>query len=101
MQSTGQTSTQDLSFTLMHGSAMIYGIEASGLSYALAAGRTHDFVPEAPRRVKRSTVVAGTARPKNSVGGPDRGARSYAPHPPPLASGGAGRERRAASRRRG
>src|ERR671934_1310905 len=29
MQSTGQTSTQALSFTLMHGSAMIYGIKAS------------------------------------------------------------------------
>ncbi len=28
MQSTGQTSTQALSFTLMHGSAMIYAIEA-------------------------------------------------------------------------
>src|SRR3989304_9048433 len=29
MQSTGQTSTQPLSFTLMHGSAMIYAIRAS------------------------------------------------------------------------
>src|SRR5207245_8709357 len=29
MQSTGQTSTQALSFTLMQGSAMIYGIRAS------------------------------------------------------------------------
>src|SRR5437763_16886404 len=29
MQSTGQTSTQALSFTLMHGSAMMYGIRAS------------------------------------------------------------------------
>src|SRR5690242_13384931 len=29
MQSTGQTSTQALSFTLMQGSAMIYGIKAS------------------------------------------------------------------------
>jgi hypothetical protein len=26
MQSTGHTSTQDRSFTLMHGSAMMYGI---------------------------------------------------------------------------
>jgi hypothetical protein len=29
MQSTGQTSTQALSFTLMQGSAMIYAIPAS------------------------------------------------------------------------
>jgi hypothetical protein len=29
MQSTGQTSTQALSFTLMHGSAMMYGIKSS------------------------------------------------------------------------
>src|SRR6266853_1756077 len=29
MQSTGQTSTQALSFTLMHGSAMMYGIRSS------------------------------------------------------------------------
>src|SRR5712692_9873387 len=100
MQSTGQTSTQDLSFTLMHGSAIMYGIEASRLSYALAAGRTHDFVPEAPQRVKRSTVVARTARPKNSVGGLTEAHGATHPNPP-IASGGAGRERRAASRRRG
>src|SRR5713101_3683867 len=100
MQSTGQTSTQDLSFTLMHGSAIIYGIEASRLSYALAAGRTHDFVPEASQRVKRSTIGAGAARSRNSVGGL-RVAHGAAGSQAAIASGGAGRERRAASRRRG
>src|SRR6266536_4888041 len=30
MQSTGQTSTQERSFTLMHGSAMIYGMATPG-----------------------------------------------------------------------
>src|SRR5256885_17264707 len=37
MQSTGHTSTHALSFTLMHGSAMMYGIEASQFSVSPAA----------------------------------------------------------------
>src|SRR5438046_9716321 len=37
MQSTGQTSTHDLSFRLMHGSAMMYGIQAPGIHVAPAA----------------------------------------------------------------
>src|SRR5438128_11858179 len=37
MQSTGHTSTHALSFTLMHGSAMMYDIEASQFSVSPAA----------------------------------------------------------------
>jgi len=36
MQSTGQTSTHALSFTPMHGSAMIYAIPASPLWFSLS-----------------------------------------------------------------
>src|SRR5713226_6335816 len=101
MQSTGQTSTQALSFTLMHGSAIIYGIEASQSSCALEAGRTLEFLPESSQRVKRSGVVARTARPRNSVGGGVRVAHGAAGSQPATASGGADRGRRAASRRKG
>src|SRR5213594_3028545 len=46
MQSTGHASTHALSFTLMHGSAMMYGIEASQFSASPAAcsGRLNPWI---------------------------------------------------------
>src|SRR2546428_6949191 len=100
MQSTGQTSTHDLSFTLMHGSAIIYGIEASRLSYALAAGRNSCFCTRSASACQAFGIVAGAARSRNSVGGL-RAAHGAVGSQAAIASGGAGRERRAVSRRRG
>src|SRR5207253_2420809 len=62
MQSTGQTSTQALSFTLMHGSAMMYGIKSSRYR-ALCDGCVHipwkpsAFVPESTQCVKLSAEL--------------------------------------------
>src|SRR6266480_4437795 len=55
MQSTGQTSTHDRSFTLMQGSAMMYGIQAPGMSRRsgatrFAPNRKHSKGPHAHSR---------------------------------------------------
>src|SRR5947207_73328 len=55
MQSTGQTSTHALSFTLMHGSAMIYGIDSPYIETPIevaALVRPPILVSEGARRVK-------------------------------------------------
>src|SRR5712692_1619384 len=61
MQSTGQTSTQALSLTLMQGSAITYAIPASLVNPLLGngsiwcsarAGQTHIFLPTCPAGVK-------------------------------------------------
>src|SRR5262244_4240356 len=60
MQSTGQTSTQALSFTLMQGSAMIYGIRASR---ALASiWSDHALSPRPVFCVKHSERLASSSR---------------------------------------
>src|SRR3989304_4138217 len=76
MQSTGQTSTQALSFTLMHGSAMIYAIRASR---SQVLDEPHHFYPNgngvsslraptrvraraSPRPARRGRVPAEVAR---------------------------------------
>src|SRR5262245_52623610 len=55
MQSTGHTSTQALSFTLMHGSAMMYGIQvlplARGVGGALNILRSHRLLYPNPLNV--------------------------------------------------
>src|SRR5437879_12080911 len=62
MQSTGQTSTQALSFTLMHGAAMMDGIKSSRYR-ALCDGCVHvpwkpsAFVPESTQCVKLSAEL--------------------------------------------
>src|SRR3990172_13298954 len=61
MQSTGQTSTQALSFTLMQGSAMMYGIHASRSREldrsASGPGQTIVVVPEFTQCVKHSAPL--------------------------------------------
>src|SRR3989337_2739027 len=61
MQSTGQTSTQALSFTLMHGSAMIYAIRASR---SQVLDEPHHFYPK-PRGVSSLWPVGRGLRPRN------------------------------------
>src|SRR5262247_2117583 len=79
MQSTGQTSTQALSFTLMHGSAMMYGIQNPPLERS--AVKQTGVVPKFTHRVKHSAHLAAirassySTAPPQAVAGEDPAAR--------------------------
>src|SRR2546427_4099410 len=98
MQSTGHTSTHALSFTLMHGSAIMYGIEASQFSESAAA--CSDWLnPWICTRIAAACQALGGAR---RGAAPERRGGPYArAGPPAIACAGVGPARRAASRRRG
>src|SRR5262249_10095399 len=58
MQSTGQTSTQALSLTLMQGSAITYGIEIPPCRWR-RCGQTREFLPEFPGTCQANGDLAG------------------------------------------